>query len=95
MPKIRQNELKYAVEGFQKEVRIRQGEQDLMSKTALAEAAEMPRTTVTKRLTDPMGMTFGEFRKLKEVIAPDPGVMLTLLGYSGKEIKAFREKAAG
>ena len=48
MPKLRQYADKYAAEGFRKEMRIRQGEQDLMSKSALAEAADLPRTTVTK-----------------------------------------------
>lgn len=91
MPKIRQYEEKYAAENFRKEVRIRQGENDLMSKTALAEEADMPRTTLTKRLADPMSMTFGEFKKLKQAIQPDPGVILALLGYTGKEIKLFQE----
>ena len=62
MPRIKQNEEKYAAEDFRKEVRIKQGERDLMSVTALAEEADIPRTTLTKRLSDPMSMTFGEFR---------------------------------
>lgn len=93
MPRIRQYEDKYAAEDFRKEVRIRQGENDLMSVTALAERAGMPRTTLTKRLADPMGMTVGEYRKLNEAVRPDPGVALALLGYSKKDIRAFREKA--
>ena len=91
MPRIKQNADKYAAEDFRKEVRIRQGERDLMSKTALAEKADIPRTTLLKRLADPMGMTFGEFRKLKSAVNPDPGVVLAVLGYSGKEIQKFRE----
>ncbi|MBQ7001714.1 MAG: hypothetical protein IJN67_11845 [Oscillospiraceae bacterium] len=91
MPKIRQNEEKYAVEGFRKEIRIRQGEHDLMSKTALAEAVDIPRTTITKRLAEPMTMTFWEFRQINNAIHPDPSVVLALLGYSSKEIRKFRE----
>lgn len=90
MPRIKQYEDKYAAEDFRKEVRVRQGEHDLMSKTALAEAVELPRTTMTKRLADPMTMTFGEFKKLNKAIHPDPGVILALLGYSTKEIRLFR-----
>ena len=94
MPKIRQNADRYAAEGFREEIRIKQGKNDLMSKSALAEEADLPRTTLTKRLADPDSMTFGEFKKLNLAIHPDIGVVLALLGYSSKEIKKFRESAA-
>lgn len=55
MPRIKQREAVYAVEDFRKEVRIKQGENDLMTKTALADEVDIPRTTLTKRLSDPMG----------------------------------------
>ena len=90
MPRIKQYEEKYAAEDFRKEVRIKQGEMDLMSKTALAEASDLPRTTMTKRLADPMTMTFGEFKKINQVIHPDPAAVLALLGYSSKEIRKFK-----
>ena len=41
MPRIRQYEERYAAEDFRKEVRIRQGERDLMSVSALAEEADI------------------------------------------------------
>lgn len=91
MPRIRQEAEKYAAEDFRKEVRIRQGENDLMSKSVLAEAAGMPRTTLTKRLNEPMSMTFGEFKNINHAIHPDPAVVLSLLGYTSKEIRRFRE----
>lgn len=87
MPRIRQNAEKYAAEDFREEMRIRQGHHDLMSKTALAEAADLPRTTVTKRLANPETMTFEEFRKLNEAVHPDPMAVLPLLGYTIKDIK--------
>ena len=87
MARIRQYADRYAAEDFRKEMRIRQGEQDLMSKAALAEAADLPRTTVTKRLAEPETMTFGEFRKLNEAVHPDPVAVLPLLGYTMKDIK--------
>ena len=92
MPRIKQNKDKYATEDFRKEVRIRQGERDLMSVTALAEEAGMPRTTLTKRLSDPMSMTFEEFRKLNSATRLDPAVVLPLLGYTAKEIRMFRDR---
>lgn len=91
MPRIKQYADKYAAEDFRKEIRIRQGERDLMTKAALAEEADIPRTTLQKRLAEPLGMTFGEFRKLKTAVSPDPQVVLALLGYTGKEIQKFRE----
>lgn len=94
MPRIKQYEEKYAAEDFRKEVRIKQGEHDLMSKAALAEVVGIPRTTLTKRLSDPMGMTFGEFKKINKAIHPDPAAALALLGYSAKEIRLFRERGA-
>lgn len=93
MPRIKQNEEKYAADDFRKEVRIRQGERDLMSVTALAEEADIPRTTLTKRLSDPMSMTFAEFRKLNRAARLDPAAVLPLLGYTAKEIRMFRDRA--
>ena len=87
MPRIGQYAEKYAAEDFRKEMRIRQGEHDLMSTSALAEAADMPRTTVSKRMADPSTMTFGEFRKLNEAVHPDPVAVLPVLGYTIKDIK--------
>ena len=71
MPRIRGKEKVYAAEDFRKEVRTKQGVYDLMSKSALAEAVGLPRTTMTKRLADPMTMTFDEFCRINETIHPD------------------------
>ena len=92
MPRIKQYADKYAADDFRKEIRIRQGERDLMTQTLLAEEVGIPRTTLTKRLSDPMGMSFAEFRQLNRAIHPDPGVVLALLGYSAKEISRFRKE---
>jgi hypothetical protein len=92
MPRLKREQDRYATEDFRKEVRIRQGERDLMSVTALAEEAGMPRTTLTKRLSDPMSMTFDEFRKLNSATRLDPAVVLPLLGYTAKEIRMFRDR---
>ncbi len=94
MPRIRGKEKVYAAEDFRKEVRTKQGVYDLMSKSALAEAVGLPRTTMTKRLADPMTMTFDEFCRINETIHPDIGAVLALLGYTSKEIRKFKESAA-
>ena len=88
MGKIRGKEIEYAEEAFRKEVRSRQGYYDLMSQQALAEAIGMPRPTLRKRMLEPAGMSVAELRKLIKMIKPDPGVVLALLGYSGKDTKA-------
>lgn len=87
MPRIGQYADKYAADDFRKEIRIRQGEHDLMSTSALAEAADIPRTTVIKRLSDPSSMTFAEFRKLNQTVHPDPVAVLPVLGYTIKDLK--------
>ena len=91
MPRISPLKGVYAEEDFRKEIRIRQGHYDLMSKQALAEHTGMPRTTLAKRLADPSGMTVEELRKLVNAIRPDPAVVLILLGYEKKDIKKMRE----
>ncbi len=93
MPRIKQNEERYAAEDFRKEVRIRQGERDLMSVSALAEEADIPRTTLAKRLADPMSMTFEEFRKLNRAARLDPAAVLPLLGYTARDIRMLRAEA--
>lgn len=77
---------------FNKEIRKKQGEYDLMSKSLLADEVGMPRTTLTKRLSDPMTMTFGEFKKLNAAVRPNPVAVLALLGYSLKDLKKAIER---
>lgn len=89
MPRIRQYEQKYAEDDFRKEVRIRQGYYDLMSQNALAEAVGIPRPTLRKRLLEPGGMSVEELRKLVKTVKPAPEIILKLLGYTGKDIKAL------
>ncbi len=95
MPRIYQKAEQYAEEDFRKEVRICQGRYDLMSQQALAEAVDMPRPTLRKRLLEPAGMTVGELRKLVKTIKPDPKILLLLIGYTPKDLrKAEKEETA-
>lgn len=94
MPRIRGKAKEYAEEDFRKAVRVQQGYYDLMSQQALADAAGIPRPTLRKRLLEPEGMTVAELRKLVAAICPDPEAVLSLVGYSSKEIRQFRNKPA-
>ena len=90
MPRIHQNQDKYAAEDFRREIRSKQGYFDLMSQQALADAAGIPRPTLRKRLLEPEGMLIEELRKLIATLHPDIATVLPLLGYSAQEIKKFR-----
>ncbi len=91
MPRIMQNAETYAVTDFQREIRICQGKHDLMTIRSLAEAMGMPVSTLHAKYRNPRGLTAADFRKLVNVLHPDPGATLALLGYTAKEIKKFRE----
>ena len=90
MPRVRQRSADYAERDFATNVRCCQGQQNLMSVRALAEAAGVPHTTLNQKLKDPTKMTVEDFRRLVPVLHLDPAVLLALLGYSTAEIKKFR-----
>lgn len=87
MPRIRQNAQQYAKADFLKEIRIRQGEFDLMTQTALSAAVGIPQPTMCKRMRDPDTITIPELRQIVQAIKPDAAVVLTWLGYTSKDIK--------
>lgn len=87
MPKIKQYADEYARRDFQTEIRIRQGQYDLMSINALARATGIPATTLGPKLKDPDKMDVVDLRKIVKTVHPDPVAVLTLLGYTGKEIR--------
>jgi predicted transcriptional regulator len=82
-----------ADEVFRKELRMRQGYYDLMTQTDLAKAAGIPQPTLSKRLANPENLSVAELRKLVDAVEPDPKAVLTLLGYSSKQIKRFLSAA--
>ena len=90
MPRIAQNAERYAEEDFRREVRCKQGYYDLMSMTDLANETGIPRTTLSKRLSTPAGMSVAEIRKIVAALHPDPAIILALLGYKVKEINRFK-----
>lgn len=93
MPRLKQNAEKYAMEGFQTEIRKKQGEYDLMSVRALAREIGIPHTTLGPKLKEPDKLEVADLRKIVTTIDPDPGVVLALLGYDRKAIRRFQQRA--
>ncbi len=92
MPRIRQNAEAYAVADFQKEVRMCQGEQNLMSVRALADAIDVAHSTLYPKIKSPGKFTVAELQRIVPVLHPDIKIVLTLLGYSAGEIRKFKEE---
>lgn len=90
MPRIRQNAQRYASEDFLREIRQKQGFHNLMSQRALSGACGIPRSTLSARLASPETLTVEDLRKLVGTIAPDPLIVLALLGYDRQALKKVR-----
>ena len=86
MPRIKQYAHEYAVKDFQTEIRTQQGIHNLMSVRALAGVAGIPHNTLGPKLKEPDKLDVVDLRKLVEAIAPDPAVILALIGYDKKTI---------
>jgi predicted transcriptional regulator len=89
MPRIRQLADKYAREDFSKEIRRKQGEMELMSVRALAEATDIPPSTLGPKLREPDKMDVVDLRKIVKTLSPDPAVVLRLLGYETKTANKY------
>lgn len=87
MPRIRQYAAEYARNDFQRAIRRAQVDADLMRKNKLAEAADIPYSTLWKRLEHPEDMTLGDLQKLIRVLPIPVEAVLTFLGYAAKDIK--------
>lgn len=79
----------HADDKFRREIRVKQGYYDLMTQRELAASCEIPQPTLCKHLAKPECFTVAELRKIVGAITPDPLVILSLLGYSAKDIKTF------
>ena len=89
MPRLRQLADKYAREDFSKEIRRKQGEMELMSVRALAEAIDIPASTLGPKLKKPDKLDVVSLRKIVKTLYPDPATVLRLLGYETKEANKF------
>lgn len=95
MPRIYQYEDRYVIEDFQKEIRRKQGEYNLMSVRSLADQIGIPQSTLNPKIHQPGKLLISELRKLIQTLHPEIEVVLMLLGYSKKEIKKFKEANNG
>lgn len=93
MPRIRQNAERYAQEDFQREIRQRQGYYNLMSIRSLAQAVDIPHSTLNPKLKEPDKLAVSDLRKLIQTLHPDPAIVLALLGYTQKEITQFQKSS--
>ena len=89
MPRISQLADKYAREDFAKEIRRKQGEMELMSVRALAEAIDIPASTLGPKLREPDKLDVVDLRKIVKTLSPDPAVILRLLGYETKTANKY------
>lgn len=89
MSRLRKAPEEHSDDKFRREIRMKQGYYDLMTQTELAASCDIPQSTLSKRIAKPENFTVAELRKLIGTITPDPLVILSLLGYSTKDIKTF------
>lgn len=89
MPRIRQLADKYAREDFSKEIRRKQGEMELMSVRALAEATDIPASTLGPKLREPDKLDVVDLRKIIKTLSPDPAAVLRFLGYESKTANKY------
>ena len=91
MPRIRQLEWTYRTQDFLKAFRKGQAEADLMHLNEVTEAAEIPYSTLWKRMQEPDKLTVAELRKLIHVVPITPLAVLAFLGCQTNDIKKESE----
>lgn len=86
MPRIRQYADKYTEKDFAKEI------DRIIDRPKLSELSGIAYSTLRKRLLDPGGFRVTELRQVIKVTKPSIRIVLLMLGYSSKDIKAFKEE---
>lgn len=87
MPRIRQLADKYAREDFYKEIKRKQGEEELPSVRALAEATDIPASTLSDKMRTPDdldGLTVRQLRQIVKVLEPSEDIILRFVGVRRK-----------
>lgn len=85
MPRIRQYAENYAAEDFRREMRSRMGYHNL-SQHGLAQKTGISQTTISNRMRDPNNITIGELRSFNKTLRLNPAIVLSLLGYTPRDI---------
>lgn len=92
MPRIRQNEEKYATNDFVAEVNAQCGRYGYKSQKSLGNALGVCQATAGSYLKNPDGIPLRILREMVKLLRPDPVVVLKALGYSTQDIKKFAKE---
>lgn len=92
MPRIRQYAVQYSEEDFRKEVFKKMAERyEDISIRALARESGISPSTLNHRIRhDISNLDVSELRQIVPILKPDPAVILKLLGYTGDDIRKFK-----
>lgn len=93
MPRIRQLSQHYANEDFTKALRVGMLYCSYGSFKEVAKAVPMDPRTLYRKVNEPEKFTIAELRELRKVLNLEPDILLTLLGFSSKEITRFRKQS--
>ena len=93
MPRIRQNEEKYAMNDFVAEINAQCGRYGYRSQKSLGNALGVCQATAGNYLKNPDCIQFGTLRAMVKLLRLDPMVVLKALGYSSKDIQRLRAGA--
>lgn len=86
MARLRTEPETAAREAFRKEIRVRRAELD-MNQRGLADSLGVVPSVMSKLLAEPDKISVERLRKIVKTLAPDPIVILKLLGYDNRELK--------
>ena len=92
MPRIRQYANQYANEDFVKELRKKMIDYNYTSFKEVAQTVQIDPRTLYRRVENPDKFCVSVFRKIIPILQPDPGIVLSLLGYTKQDIKRFKER---
>lgn len=94
MPRIRQYAAQYAEADFRKELYRRMTDRyDTVSIRALARESGVSQSSLNTHLRHNINnLDIGVLQKIIPLLKPDPAVVLKLLGYTGEDIRKFKNK---
>lgn len=94
MPRIRQCAAQYAETDFRKELYRRMTDRyDTVSIRALARESGISQSSLNNHLRhNIINLDVGVLQKIIPLLKPDPAAVLKLLGYTGEDIRRFKNK---
>lgn len=94
MPRIRQNHTIYAEADFKKEIfRCLAARYEDVSIRALSRETGISQSSLNNHLRhNIVNLDVGVLQKIVPLLKPDPAAVLKLLGYTGEDIRKFKNK---